>query len=796
MDKKYFSWFYICLSFLTSTLFAWEQDEDEFLPPDQAFPIQATVKDNTIQVTWKVVEGYYLYKNKIHFNATAITLKTPQFPPGKIKEDEFFGKIEVYEYPVTVTIPYQAKTSQKVTVTAFSQGCAVIGICYPPHKQSVTLTIPASALPVADQIPSTNNTHKTEKLNSKQLPNLSTLLGLDNTTSDEVLPADQAFVFSHSIYQEQQQDYLLLHWDVTPDYYIYKNKIHLQILTPDSTITIGEMLYPLAQTEQDEFFGDIDIYPEPFDIRVPIAHFTPDTQIEVSYQGCAKLIGICYPPVYKRFTLDTVVSKQQTHSSKIAQTIPQNDPLDTTAAQSSKASVSTDTLATPLVSEQDALAKSLLSGNLWIAVQIFFLAGLLLSFTPCVFPMIPILSGIIAGQGDKITPKKAFMMSLIYVLAMACTYTIIGVLAGLSGENIQAWFQTPWILIVFSSIFVILAFSMFGFFHIQLPHFLQNKLTQWSNQQQGGTFLGVVIMGFLSALIVGPCVAPPLVAALIVIGQHGDPVLGGIALFALSIGMGLPLIIIGTSAGKLLPKAGKWMEKIKAIFGVLLLAVAIWMLERIIPVIATLWLWALLLIASGTYMGALEPITAQSSKWYYLWKALGFSLLFYGLLLIIAASSGGKDPLQPLGHFRSAMVDSYSHSTTSSVPNVHPQFTRIKNIAELKQQLAQAAQQQRPVLLDFYADWCISCKEMEKYTFNDPNVARIMQQFTLLQADVSANDAEDKALLKYFHIIGPPAILFFSNNKEYPAYRVVGYQAAADFQHHLNQLIVTLKTRI
>ncbi|RNE92772.1 protein-disulfide reductase DsbD, partial [Marichromatium sp. AB32] len=430
------------------------------------------------------------------------------------------------------------------------------------------------------------------------------------------------------------------------------------------------------------------------------------------------------------------------------------------------------------VSEQDRLASTLANASLWTSVALFFGLGLLLAFTPCVFPMIPILSGIIAGQGAGITTRRAFVLSLVYVLAMALTYTVAGVLAGLFGANLQAAFQDPWILGAFALVFVALALSMFGFYDLQLPASLQSRLAALSNRQQGGTLAGVAIMGLLSALIVGPCVAPPLFGALIYISQTGDALLGGVALFALSLGMGAPLIVIGTSAGKLLPRAGAWMEAVKAVFGVALLAVAISLIERVIPAAVAMLLWGLLLICSAVYLGALSPLGHESGGWRKLWKGLGVALLVYGGLMLIGAAAGGKDTLQPLRGLGIGGGEA-----------AHAEFTRVKTVADLDRELAAASAQGRPVMLDFYADWCVACKEMERYTFSDPAVIAELDRFVLLQADVTANDAADQALMQgRFGIPGPPAMLFFgADGAERSGFRLVGFTPAEAFADHLRR---------
>jgi thiol:disulfide interchange protein DsbD len=434
------------------------------------------------------------------------------------------------------------------------------------------------------------------------------------------------------------------------------------------------------------------------------------------------------------------------------------------------------------VSEQDAIAAKLSSGNTPLTLLSFFGFGLLLAFTPYVFPMIPILSGIIVGEGDRISASRGFMLALAYVLAMAFAYTVVGVLAGLFGSNLQVWFQNPWILGGFAIVFVLLALSMFGFYELQMPSSIQGKLSAISNQQSSGKMMSAAIMGLLSALIVGPCVTAPLIGALIYIGQTGDAMLGGMALFALSMGMGAPLLVLGASAGKLLPKAGPWMDTIKSVFGVLLLGVAIWLLERILPPSATLLLWGVLLVVSGIYMGALHH-TIQESKWYLLWKGLGVVILLYGSLMIIGAAADTRNTLQPLkGLF-----------ATHSAPGTHQSelsFQYIKGPQGLKDALAQASADGKTAMLDFYADWCISCKEMEANTFSASSVQKALSNTVLLKSDVTANDTQDKALLKQFGLIGPPAILFFDKNgKEKAGYRVVGFVPAEKFSQHAQEAL-------
>ena len=741
---------------LALLLSATSQAEEDILPPDQAFAFTLdAANSNTLRAQWDIAEGYYLYRNKIRFQSDTpgVELGEPRLPAGKIQNDEFFGDVEIYRGTVVVDIPLKhiPDASDTLIITATSQGCADLGVCYPPHNQRREVY-----LPVAAAAP----------------PGSGALAGLGGLTSlagalggeDDVLDPDQAFIFSAIAVEPNE---IIARWQIAPDHYLYRNKFQFE-LGDASGVVLGNPIFTPGKVKDDEFFGRVEVYYNEAEARLPLqrTNFDPTTiTLNATYQGCAELQGICYPPQKKAIHIDLPAASKGTSPA-----------FTPTAAAPVPASP------TPLnapVSEQDSLADRLATDSMLATIALFFGLGLLLSFTPCVFPMIPILSSIIVGQGEGLTTRKAFTLSLVYVLAMALTYTVAGVLAGMFGAelNLQAAFQNPWILIPFAAIFVALSLSMFGFYELQLPGRLQSKLAEFSNRQRGGSLLGVAIMGFLSALIVGPCVAPPLAGALIYIGQSGDALLGGLALFALSLGMGAPLLLIGTSAGKLLPRAGGWMDAVKAVFGVLLLGVAIWMLERILPGTLVMIMWALLGIVSAIYMGALDTLGETASGWRRLWKGLGFALLAYGILLLIGASAGNSDPLNPLKGLGSGSAQQAGDL----------KFKPIKGLEGLEKELAAT---NTPVMLDFYADWCISCKEMEKYTFSDPAVQETLQNVTLLKADVTANDEIDQALLTHFNLFGPPAILYFgSDGREVNGYRVVGYMPAAEFASHSSMAI-------
>ena len=751
-------WFLILLAGWASLAQAGLPGDDDLLPADQAFAFSASMDGDRIRAEWDVADGYYLYKSKIRFSSDTpgIHLGNPVLPAGKVKDDEFFGKIETYRHKVTAEIPVtrEAGTPANFTLKATSQGCADMGVCYPPQTQVAALTLPAST-------PKSAATDSKPAL--KSLSDLGASLGFGD--EDELLPADQAFQPDVRV---SDANTLTADWQIADGYYLYRHRFEFS-LADNKAVTLLPPVLPEGEHKTDEFFGEIQVYHHDVSVRLPLQRSSSEAtpvKLTLQYQGCAER-GVCYPPMTRTFDLLLPAAAAATVS-------------DTPAAKGGSESK-------PQLSEQDSIARQLTERSLFATLLAFFGFGLLLAFTPCVFPMIPILSSIIVGQGDNMTARRGFVLSLVYVLAMAATYTLAGVFAGLFGDNLQAAFQNPWILSTFAAVFVLLALSMFGFYDLQMPAFIQGKLSDISNRQRGGSLVGVAIMGFLSALIVGPCVAAPLAGALIYIGQTGDAMLGGFALFALSLGMGAPLIAIGTGAGKLLPKAGPWMDAIKAVFGVLLLGVAIWMLERILPAQITLGLWAALLILASIYLRALDALPVEASGWTRLWKGLGVVSLVYGVLLLIGAASGARDPLQPLGGILAA--NSGGGAGAASAQEAHLPFTRIKTVADLDRELATAAGQGRPVMVDFYADWCVSCKEMEKYTFADAGVRQALSQYTLLQADVTANDAADKALMKRFNLIGPPSILFFdSTGKERSDLALVGFKPADEFVKHVQKV--------
>jgi thiol:disulfide interchange protein DsbD len=540
---------------------------------------------------------------------------------------------------------------------------------------------------------------------------------------------------------------------IAKEYYLYRDKFRFS--AEPASVKLGVPQLSKGKEKQDETFGKIEVYYREALIRLPVERDSSGPlalTLKITSQGCADA-GICYPP------------QQQ----KIAVELP--DPatraaIPVTPAASAAANE-------PSGNESGRIAQLLQNASFWLVIVSFFGFGLLLALTPCVFPMIPILSGIIVGSGQDghgVSHGRGFVLSLAYVLGMAVTYSAVGVAAGLTGTLLSAALQNPWVLGSFGLIFVVLSFSMFGFYELQLPTFLQSKVSEEARHLQGGSLTGVAAMGALSAIIVGPCVAAPLAGALLYISQTGNALLGGTALFFMALGMGAPLLAVGLSAGTLLPKSGPWMEAVKKAFGVILLATAVWMVSPVIPVVAQMLAWALLLIVPAIYLHALDPLPPAARGWPRFWKGMGTVMLIVGAAMLIGALSGSRDPLQPLSGLRGSAVAAEAK---------HLPFERVRSLAELDARLQQAG---RPVMLDFYADWCVSCKEMDRFTFTDARVQAQLAGWTLLQADVTANSDDDKALLQRFQLFGPPGIIFFNTQgQEIDGLRVVGFQEATAF---------------
>ena len=762
---------------------------DDFIAPEQAFRYTTEASGDRVTIRWKVAKGYYLYRKRLGVESRAawVVLGEPQYPKGEAHSDEYFGEQEVYRGDFVVTVPYQVRDARVASegtlpLTLKLQGCADAGLCYPPTKWNADVKYTAGAAVITgaagNATPATTGSAASDAVANDSLAAagaselmaaaerregggaLAAVLGKADAAKGGVtasgegdfLPPEVAFrveAFADG------PDRIKLEWEIAPGYYLYRSR--LNVATDASVAQLGALSLPRGEKKSDEFFGEQEVYHDTLTATVPVSRNGAselELPVSVGFQGCAEA-GLCYPPETRKLlvSLPAGVGTSATIGSAPG------------VASGATAGASTAAGAGQFVSEQDRLAELIRSGNLALVLATFFGLGLLLAFTPCVLPMVPILSGIIAGQGDNVTTGRAFTLSLTYVLGMAFTNTLAGIAAAAAGQQIQAMFQQTWIIVLFGLLFVVLAISMFGSFTIQMPSVIQTRLTDVSNRQRAGTFGGVAVMGALSALIVTACVAPPLFATLAVIGQGGDVVRGGAALFAMSIGMGAPLMVIGTSAGKLIPRAGAWMDTVKKFFGVLMLGVAAWMFARIVPE-----RWALLLWAVPACVGAwlLWTEVRGRSVGSFATRAAGVLLGLWGLTLVAGAGLGGTDPLRPLpmmaGEHRGL------------------EFRRVNSLAQLDAEVAAAKAAGRAVMLDFYADWCVSCKEMEKYTFTAKSVIAALGDTVLLQADVTANTDDDQALLKRFGIFGPPTIAFYGpDGAERSNYRVVGFMKAEEF---------------
>ncbi|MFA6136972.1 MAG: protein-disulfide reductase DsbD [Sulfurimonas sp.] len=556
------------------------------------------------------------------------------------------------------------------------------------------------------------------------------------------LMPNEAFI-PHAKLNEQMQ--IEAGVEIAKDIYLYEDKVKLELIDATNSITIKEIASPKSVKHDDTM---VYLNSPSFVVTLENKSDTKEMkkiEFKLSYQGCSTQ-GLCYEPLSKTYSFDIDSSKLNV------------------AGEVSKINKQE-------ISETDAIANTIISGSIGLILLTFFGFGLLLALTPCTFPMIPIISGIIISQGEGLTTKKAFFLSVIYVLAMALAYTIAGVLAGLFGSNLQAAMQNEWVIFSFSAIFVILALSMFGFYELKPPSFLLSSVSE-SRRHRG--ILGVAVMGFLSALIVGPCVAAPLAGALVYIGQTGDAFLGGMALFAMSIGMGLPLIIVGVSAGKFMPKPGHWMVLINNIFGVMMLGVAIWMLEKVVDVYYTMLLWSILLVSFAIYLGAFEK------EIHFFKRSVALLTLIYSISLLIGTLGGSTSMSKPLEFLK-------QQGTISSDTTKHVTFAKVRTIKELDALLAK--NKGKKIMLDFYADWCTSCKEFEEVTFADAGIAKKMGEFVLIQADITANGEEQKALSSKYGVFGPPVILFFDEKSEViKAKTITGFMESTEFLKHLNTI--------
>ena len=604
---------------------------------------------------------------------------------------------------------------------------------------------------------------------------------------EEFLDPDVAFVMSAAT---PTPDTLDVHFKIAPGYYMYRERFDLAAAPESAASAIGEASYPAGVVKYDPTFEkDLEVYHDHVTIRLPLAAGTESLAVSVTGQGCADA-GLCYPPMTKEIQLVATQGGYQVQGEYAADSVPPPISQADLAAQASTDSASKTSLGSVLTLGDTGFAAYLAQAGWGEIILLSVLLGLLLSFTPCVLPMVPILLAILAGGSEdqkKVSRLRGLTLAAVFVLGMSIVYTALGVAAGLVGASLANWLQTPWVLALFALLLAGLALAMFDVFTLQAPVAMQSALNQRMARLPGGRYGGVFLMGMVSALIVGPCVAAPLAGVLLFIAQTGDLVLGGSALFAMAWGEGLLLLAVGATSGLLLPKAGPWMNGVKHLFGILLFATAWWMVNTILPDWLNMLGWAILALWAAALLGTFGAVSTGSGAGRLFGKALGVLLALWAAVLVVGLAAGGRDVLRPLAPFTVATGAGGNAATSAGGNHVKTQFTQVRSLAELDNLLANT---NRPVMLDFYADWCVSCIEMEKFTFSDPAVAAQMSQLLLVQADVTKNTDEDRALLKRFNLFGPPGIIFFdAQGQQLVDLRVVGFKKASDFSDVLDQVL-------
>lgn len=718
------------------------QDSDDLLEPERAFAFSAEViSPEEIMATWQIAPGYYMYLDKFGFDAdpSGVAIAQVNYPPARTKHDEFFGDVQILEHSARITIALQRSVSDsgELLLSARGQGCnEPVGVCYPPITQTVTLALPAVTPP------------KSNTVNS--VADLQQLLGVA-ASGPEFLDVDDAFVLKINA---DGRDMLRAKFTVAPGYYLYRNKLSFETRGGGA---LAEHTLPRGKRKQDPYFGEVEIFATDFDAQLPIIPETTAQEVILiaNFQGCAEQ-GICYPPVEKTFT----IALPQVISNAVASENP-----TTTVGQQAEAD------------EGQTVSTRTLVGYLGAA----FATGLLLSFTPCVLPLIPILLGTIVGQSGT-RRGRASGLSVVYVLGTVATYAAIGAVAGATGEQLQAYFQNIWAIGAIALILGLMALSMFGFYEIQMPSALQSRLATGSQGLRGSASM-VFILGAASALIVGACVSPLLISVLSIAILNADPWIGAALMSSMALGMGVILVVAGAGATWLIPRSGLWMERVKQAFGVMLLGVAVYLLGAI-PTIPVLLLWATLFIITGVYLGAGRTLAVDASGWAVFFKGLGIVLLVWGILAMIGGFSGNRSIMAPVSF--SSLIG--ASGGTSEEKAVH--FESINSLVALDEALAEAKTTDKKVILDFYADWCTDCVRMEKTTFRDPLVTTALGGYRLLQVDVTdPDDPGGTAIKKRYGVFGPPAILFFNaDGREYQSERRYGFIGADVLVALLNSL--------
>ena len=718
-------------------------DPQELLEPDQAFALSLRVRDaETLEASWKIAKGYYMYRDKFKFESLdpALVLKPAVIPAGKKKADPTFGVVETYINAVTIRLPIEKRTNgaQTVKLRISAQGCnEPVGVCYPPLVKDLSVALPPLKVAAAD----------TKSGGVKSLKDLVGLIEPGN--NQEFLPPDQAFMLATEVTDAST---VTARVRIATGYYLYRDKSSAKLTRGDG-VKLGKLDITRGQVKDDPYLGKTEVVHDELGIRIPLIRkntSATDIELEIGYQGCAEK-GICYPPATKKISLR----------------LPAVGAIAGSAAD--KPAV------TPLTSKSPTVEGT----GYFSYVLAAFGVGLLLTFTPCVLPMIPILSGMIVRSGDQTISKlQGGLLSYTYVLGTAATYTAAGVLAGATGGQLQAYFQNPWAIGSFAIILSFLALSMFGLFDLQMPSFIQSRLHYHSHKIKGGSYIGAFILGIVSALIVGACVSPVLLSVLGVAITTKDPILGGGIMFAMAHGQGVILVAVGVGAGFLLPKAGAWMDRVKYVFGVMLIGVAIYLLGTL-PQVPVLILWSVLLIVTAVFLGATQSLPKEASGWQTLWKGFGTFLLLWGVLALFGGLIGERDILKPVP------LQNFSGLTVGAPATAAPAgelFRRYTQLNEVEEALARAKREGKPALVDFYATWCTDCVRMEKTTFADPRVRAALSNFVLIKADVTDNNDASTAIKQKFGVFGPPALLLFgADGGEKTDLRFYGYRNAEEF---------------
>ena len=744
------------------------------LPEGEAFQFTATrASDNRILATWEIADDYYMYKDKVRFEFSGNSLITskPVLPNGTFKQDALFGKVEVYTGSFSVELPVSIVKTTAFELIAFGQGCnEPVGVCYPPMRRKINIAANEWESTVIGARLITSETSPQGNFSDVDSANDLRALLSSSFKQAEFLDVNDAFKLRIEAISKSK---IKADFQIADGYYLYKDKISF---SDDDGNLFDSVEFPQGKLKTDEYFGEVFIFDEDFSTVVDLHADIDDTIIYANYQGCAD-DGICYSPVYQTFDLsgfsDNLPAEQASFSVN-------SERVNSEIVNAETVNLESDGSDGNVAREKPLI--TLLFGA--------FLAGILLTFTPCVLPMIPILSSIIAGQGESMNRARGGLLALIYVLGTAVTYAAMGALAGATGDQLQAYFQNIWAIGLLCGFFILMALSMFGLFEFQMPAAIQEKI-QSNTRHWGGSLPMVFLLGLLSALIIGACVSPVLISVLGIAVSSGDPYLGAKLMFAMALGMGLPLIALGIGAGHFIPKAGPWMEKIKHAFGVMLIAVAIYF-SGTLPQVPVLLLWGGFFIILSVFLGATHRPDHLPSNWQKLAKGAGLVLLIWGAVLIIGGLLGQRDMLRPIppSLFGNTTIQDNSSGNAINRETI-PLFTTISSMEALQQNLDLAKSTNKKVLIDYYADWCVDCLRMEKTTFADSRVIeKINADFLALKIDVTdPKNTAGKALKKKYNVFGPPATLFIDGNGQViKEKRFYGYMDADSFLSLIDSL--------